>query len=61
MAVIKFPYRAKVDGVYYEPGTKIKVSEADVHVSNGAVVVEEAAAVPQRQTKKKTAKSASVE
>lgn len=61
MAVIKFPYRAKVDGVYYAPGTLIEVSETKTHVKNGAVVVEEATAAPQRQARKKTAKPEPVE
>lgn len=57
MTKIKFPYRAKVDGLYYMPGTIISVEDAEAHVKNGAVVVESAAAAPDKPTRKKTAKS----
>lgn len=58
MTKIKFPYRAKVDGVYYAPDTEIEVREADDHVKNGAVVVAVAAATDsEKPARKKTAKS----
>lgn len=36
---IKFPYRVKVNGVYYQPGQVIRVNDAGEYVKQGAEVV----------------------
>lgn len=36
MAFVKFPHKVKVNGVYYAPGTLIKVDDAAEYVNQGA-------------------------
>lgn len=56
MPKIKFPYRVKLNGAYYEPGTAITVANADEYVKNGAAVVENTAA-PEKTAQKKTTRA----
>lgn len=39
MDSIKFPYRVKVNGIYYQPGQVIRVNDASEYVKQGAEVV----------------------
>lgn len=39
MDKIKFPFRVKVNGAYYEPGVIIQVEDADKFIRDGAEVV----------------------
>lgn len=57
MAKIMFPYRAKVNGKYYEPGTAITVADAKKHVENGAVLLEQSGSAPEKPGQRKTAKT----
>lgn len=56
MKYITYPYRVKYNGVYYAPGTKIAVEMPDENKEESAVAIK-ATAGPQKQTRKKAAKS----
>lgn len=56
MAKIMFPYRVKVNGKYYEPGTAITVADAKKYVESGAVLLEQTGSASEKSAQRKTAK-----
>lgn len=50
MAIVKYPYRVKIDKTYYAPNTPIAVTDAEIHQKNGAIVIEGNAIAPQDDT-----------
>lgn len=42
MAIVKYPFAVKCDGVDYRPGAMIEVQNAEEHIAQGAVEVKRA-------------------
>lgn len=58
MALVKYPHRVKIDQTYYQPNALIEVADADEHVKEGAVIVEEMVAAPKKPAAKRQRKAA---